>query len=728
MASEDVFDRLSRTNKRRRKTSRRTKVPTVTYAQSDSDDYLYPGTHGIEDNDDDDFQDEIEYGNNKLVLGEDGHEDSAEDEVDYLGGWAGPSWFGQSEARGEEDNEDADEEDIYSLGFIEPQPRRTAMPSLTSSIVSRSSDEPFSAQSVEQHHTFSQHQQNTTDMPRKRNRDNYDDREHEDTGSLSDDHMLGMYSGHHAKTRRVTPSPNRSSSHEIGFDLVSERPSEDNSPISFASSSSSALRHRSERRDHHSDIGNTRSEDNSGDDVSPFIPFPVSANTNRSTTKPTPPPRRQSIHTQNSISLTTPDQIQLNSQASPQFSNSNHRMDLFLRLFGPERSQQSSSDRSYNSVDSEISDNDDSGDRENALADAFRNMHNASITPPTATRRRPTGPLTGGLSRARVPPSFHRTNSTSNLAQRPNLNRRPFDFSSFNTDDGWSTEEEEDDESLARRLQEEEFSSFTHRRSDAYPFESRSSFQTTNEASPMGMRRRIPLQFLMSQDRSRSQTRSTQGTSPVSESVGHSGSDIGEENSISEFGSSIEEESDEPDDFIPDFPLYTLLTGVAELERRRGSQQRGPLTERVEFSTFYQSLTSLGGWGSVATNPMNYMDDEELDTSYEGLWRLSEQIGYERERGLSGEARKKLKMITWRQHSSLKHQNVASKTTSKGKEKAKQTTPTVEQRCSICLDAYKLVDKLWVLPCHHEFHMDCVNRWFDTSQKCPICRHIVDSS
>lgn len=473
MASEDVFDRLSRTNKRRRKISRRTKAPKVTYAQSDSDDYLYPGTHGMEENDDDEFQDEIEYGNNKLVLGEDGHEDSAEDEVDYLGGWAGPSWFGQSQAREEEDEEDEDEDDIYSLGFIEPHPRRTALQSSSSSIVSRSSDEPFSAQSVELDHSVSQQRPNTTDMPRKRNRDNFDEREQEDTGSSSDDNifdMLERYSGHHhAKTRRVTPSPNRSSSHEIGFILGSERPSEDTtaSPISFASSSSSALRQRPERRDYHFGVASTRSDDDSGDEFSPFISQPVSTSSNRSTAKPTPPPRRHSIHTQNSINLSTPDQPQRNSQASSHFSNTNHQMDLFLRLFGPERSQQSSSDRSYNSIDSEISDNDDSGDRENALADAFRNVHNAPITS-TTTRRRTTGPLTAGLPRPpRALPSFHRTNSASNLAQRANQNRRSFDFSSFNTDDGWSTEEEEDDESLARRLQEEEFSSFNHRRSDA---------------------------------------------------------------------------------------------------------------------------------------------------------------------------------------------------------------------------------------------------------------------
>lgn len=470
MASEDVFDRLSRTNKRRRKTSRRTKAPKVTYAQSDSDDYLYPGTNGMEENDEDEFQDEIEYGNNKLVLGEDGHEVCAEDEVDYLGGWAGPSWFDPSQAREDED-EDEVEDDIYSLGFIEPHPRRTALQSSSSSIISRSSDEPFSAQSVEIDYSVSQQRQNTTHTLRKRNRDNYDEREQEDTGSSSDDNILDMferYSGHHAKTRRVTPSPNGSSSHEIGFIEGSERPSEDTiaSPISFASSSSSALHQLPERRDYHFGGASTRSDDDSYDDFSPFNSRPVSTSSNRSAAKPTPPPRRQFIHTQNSINLSTLDQSQRNSQASSPFSNTNSQRDLFLRLFGPERSQQSSSDRSFNSIDSEISDNDDSGDRENALADAFRNVHNAPSTS-TTTRRRATGPLTAGLSRPpRALSSVHRTNSASNLAQRANQSRRSFDFASFNTDDGWSTEEEEDDESLARRLQEEEFSSFNHRRSD----------------------------------------------------------------------------------------------------------------------------------------------------------------------------------------------------------------------------------------------------------------------
>ncbi|KAH8551097.1 hypothetical protein BGW37DRAFT_494807 [Umbelopsis sp. PMI_123] len=722
MASEDVFDRLSRTNKRRRKSSKRTKAAKVTYAQSDSDDYMYPGTYGMEDNEDDDIQDEIEYGNNKLVHDEDEHEASAEEDVDYLGAWAGPSWFEPDETP-EEDNEYEDEEDIYSLGFIEPQSRRTALQTSSSSIISRSSDEPFSAQSVEQHNRRSQPRPNTTEMSRKRNRDNSDERQLESTGSSSDDNffdMLERYSGHRPKTRCVTPSPNRSGSHEIGISLGSERHSEDSaaSSISFASSSSSSiLRQPPDRQDHRLDWERTPSDDND-DEVSPFILHSTSTGSNRSSAKPSPPPRRQSARSQSSIALSTPDQTQHNIQSNTNSSTSNHRMDLFLRLFGRERSRQSSSDRSYNSVDSEVSDYDDSGDRENALADAFRNTYN-SPSNVTTTRRRTMGPIATGLSRPRVLPSFRRANSTTNVAQSRNTNRRSVDFGNFDSDNGWTTENEENDETLARRLQEEEFASFSHHRSSGYPFEPPSLYQSTNEPSSMGMPRRIPLQFLMSQDRGRS----SQGSSVFSESVSHSGSDVEEENSISEFGSSIEEDSD-----MHDFPFHVFLEGIAEFERRRGSQQRGPLTERHEFSTLYQSLTSLGGWGSVAANPMNYMDDDELDTSYEGLWRLSEQIGYERERGLSNEARKNLKVITWRQHSALKLQNVVNKTTSKGKEKAKQNSQMVEQRCSICLDAYKSVDQLWVLPCHHEFHKDCVNRWFDTSQKCPICRHIVDSS
>ncbi|KAE9462662.1 hypothetical protein C3L33_05446, partial [Rhododendron williamsianum] len=44
-------------------------------------------------------------------------------------------------------------------------------------------------------------------------------------------------------------------------------------------------------------------------------------------------------------------------------------------------------------------------------------------------------------------------------------------------------------------------------------------------------------------------------------------------------------------------------------------------------------------------------------------------------------------------------------------------------RCYICLSAYEECDKIRVLPCHHEFHMSCVDKWLkEIHGVCPLCR------
>jgi len=49
-----------------------------------------------------------------------------------------------------------------------------------------------------------------------------------------------------------------------------------------------------------------------------------------------------------------------------------------------------------------------------------------------------------------------------------------------------------------------------------------------------------------------------------------------------------------------------------------------------------------------------------------------------------------------------------------------------EQSCAICLDDFKPGELLTELPCAHYFHVNCVARWFQCSEQCPLCRaHVV---
>lgn len=42
--------------------------------------------------------------------------------------------------------------------------------------------------------------------------------------------------------------------------------------------------------------------------------------------------------------------------------------------------------------------------------------------------------------------------------------------------------------------------------------------------------------------------------------------------------------------------------------------------------------------------------------------------------------------------------------------------------CVICLEGYKDKDMLGILKCRHDFHADCIKKWLQTKNSCPVCK------
>jgi hypothetical protein len=47
--------------------------------------------------------------------------------------------------------------------------------------------------------------------------------------------------------------------------------------------------------------------------------------------------------------------------------------------------------------------------------------------------------------------------------------------------------------------------------------------------------------------------------------------------------------------------------------------------------------------------------------------------------------------------------------------------------CVVCMQDFEQNDELRVLPCSHEFHTQCVDRWLKVKKDCPLCRRDINS-
>jgi len=49
-------------------------------------------------------------------------------------------------------------------------------------------------------------------------------------------------------------------------------------------------------------------------------------------------------------------------------------------------------------------------------------------------------------------------------------------------------------------------------------------------------------------------------------------------------------------------------------------------------------------------------------------------------------------------------------------------------RCRICLEYYEDDDEVKTLPCFHIFHAECIDKWFQLSDQCCICKNSLTAS
>ena len=52
---------------------------------------------------------------------------------------------------------------------------------------------------------------------------------------------------------------------------------------------------------------------------------------------------------------------------------------------------------------------------------------------------------------------------------------------------------------------------------------------------------------------------------------------------------------------------------------------------------------------------------------------------------------------------------------------ANNETKGEQKNCSICLEDFVVGDKIIYLPCFHYYHANCIEKWTQSSDKCPLC-------
>ncbi|XP_012871433.1 PREDICTED: RING finger protein 44 [Dipodomys ordii] len=157
-----------------------------------------------------------------------------------------------------------------------------------------------------------------------------------------------------------------------------------------------------------------------------------------------------------------------------------------------------------------------------------------------------------------------------------------------------------------------------------------------------------------------------------------------------------------PLNYLPHDPLHQELSfGVGS--GTEGSILCPPVPSDVDTEPFDLFSSSMLPMSPTAMGPTISLDlevdDMEME-NYEALLNLAERLGDAKPRGLTKADIEQLPSYRFNPDSHQSEQTL----------------------CVVCFSDFEVRQLLRVLPCNHEFHAKCVDKWLKANRTCPICR------
>ncbi|XP_014680007.1 PREDICTED: RING finger protein 44-like [Priapulus caudatus] len=150
---------------------------------------------------------------------------------------------------------------------------------------------------------------------------------------------------------------------------------------------------------------------------------------------------------------------------------------------------------------------------------------------------------------------------------------------------------------------------------------------------------------------------------------------------------------------------YSRLRRASQQRRVSARRWRGmppaPPVPATHPGFLLHFLAMLSNPSTVAPPyAMDVSDENGEVENYEALLNLAERLGEAKPRGLT---KVDIEQLPSYRFNASSHQS-------------DQTS------CVVCMCDFEQRQLLRVLPCHHEFHAKCVDKWLKTNRTCPICR------